>query len=67
MAPALGIFCPFVFKGDGLLKSKLSRGRLFNQMARAFIACGGKNKQTVAKKQKTKHTFSAGLRNKLLF
>lgn len=56
-APALEIFCPFVFKGDGLLKSKLSRGRLFNQIARAFIECGGKDKQTVAKK-KTTHTLS---------
>lgn len=49
-APALEIFCPFVFKGDGLLKSGLSRGRLCNQMARAFTECGGKNKQTAAKK-----------------
>lgn len=66
-APALEIFCPFVFKGDGLLKSELSRGRLCNQMARAFTECGGKNKQTVAKKKQQPHTFSAGLRNKLLF
>lgn len=54
-APALEIFCPFVFKGDGLLKSELSRGRLCNQMARALIECGGKNKQTVAKKQNNPH------------